>query len=150
MPFHASAFKICGISRPRSAPGIVQICRPGVLSLQPSYLKLPQDPWRPARNVGIRYSRFICWIILAADGSKCIQGHRFLRKKNHTDPPEELELPSILDRCVKIHQIDWTQASVDIRSMSQNCWKSVGPKWKAAYYRSLISYFYFVGRGMQQ
>ena len=86
--------------------------RPGVLSLHPSYLKLPQDPWRPARNVGRRYSRFICWINLAADGSKCIQGHRFLRKKNHTDTPEELELTLNLDRCVKISQIDWTQASV--------------------------------------
>ena len=91
-------------------------CRRRVLSLHASEFKLPQNPWRPARDVSRRYSRFICWIILATDGSKCNQGHRFLNQQNpRHHPPEGLELPFILGGCVKISQIDWTQASVDTR-----------------------------------
>ena len=138
--------RICRISRPRSAPEILQVlfgraarhstarpsefagflghdrprnsadfCRPRVLSLHPGLLKLHQNPWRTARDVGRRYSRFFCWIILATDGSKCNEGHKFSNRQNPRHHPERIELPLILGSAVKTSQIDWTQASFDTR-----------------------------------
>ena len=86
-PFKGSAFRICRISRPRSAQEFCRFCRPRVLSLYPSYLKLPQNPWRPARDVGRRYSRFFGGVILATDGSKCSEGHTFSNRQNPCHHP---------------------------------------------------------------
>ena len=87
-PFHGSAFRICRISRPRSAPEILQILPARAQALlYPSYLKPCQNPWRPARDVGRRYSRFFGGVILATDGSKCNEGHKFSNRQNPRHHP---------------------------------------------------------------
>ena len=101
-PFQGSAFRICRISRPRSAQEFCKFCRWRVLSLPSTCWEVDFSQRTNARDVGRRYMRFFCWISLATDGSKCNESHKFLNRKNpHQLPIRQNRIRPHFGQCRK-------------------------------------------------